>query len=152
MSEALRLACDADVLPCVFNTKNQEIWVGRKHRSATEAQRTALIARDKHCIGCERSAVWCEAHHIEEWFKGGRTDIDNLVLVCTSCHHNIHDDGWEVIRQNDGSYELRPPPKPYAHLRPWQTKPATRSKDSDPFPEMGVSTTRPANLQPVLLN
>ena len=152
MSEALRLACDADVLPCVFNTKNQEVWVGRKHRSATEAQRAALIARDKHCIGCGRSAVWCEAHHIEEWFKGGRTDIDNLVLVCTSCHHNIHDDGWEVIRRNDGAHELRPPPKPYALLRPWQAKPATRFKDSDPFPETGFSTTRPTNLQPVLLN
>ncbi|MYH95880.1 MAG: HNH endonuclease, partial [Acidimicrobiia bacterium] len=83
---------------------------------------------------------------------GGRTDIDNLVLVCTSCHHNIHDDGWEVIRRNDGAHELRPPPKPYALLRPWQAKPATRFKDSDPFPETGVSTTRPTNLQPVLLN
>ncbi|MDE0117387.1 MAG: hypothetical protein OXT07_12295, partial [bacterium] len=58
----------------------------------------------------------------------------------------------KVHRRNDGSYELRPPPKPHAHLRPWQSKPDTRSKDSDPFPETGVSTTRPANLQPVLLN
>ncbi len=152
MSEALRLACDADILPCVFDTASQELRMGHKHRSATEGQRAALITRDKHCIGCGRSATWCEAHHIVEWFKGGRTDIDNLVLVCRSCHHNIHDDGWEVIRRNDGAYELRPPPKPYAHLQPWQSKPGTSSKDSDPFPETGVSTTQPANLQPVLLN
>ncbi len=152
MSEALRLACNADILPCVFNTKNQELWVGRKHRLATEAQRAALIVRDRHCIGCGRSAVWCEAHHIEEWFKGGRTDIDNLVLVCTSCHHNIHDDGWEVHRRSDGAYELRPPPKPYAHLRPWQSKSDTHSREADPFPETGISTGYPVNRQPVLLS
>lgn len=120
MSEALRLACDADVLPCVFNTKSQELWVGRKHRSATEVQRAALIARDKRCIGCGRSAVWCEAHHITEWFKGGRTDIDNLVLVCTPCHHQIHDDNWVVHKRRNRTFELMPPPKP---------------EDSEPFPD-----------------
>jgi len=152
MGEALWLACNADVLPCVFNTNNQELWVGRKHRLATEAQRAALIVRDKHCIGCGRSAVWCEAHHIQEWFKGGRTDIDNLVLVCTSCHHNIHDDGWQVHRKSDGAYELMPPPKPYAHQRPWQSKPDKPSQETDPFPETGTSNSLPANLQPVLLS
>ena len=95
VAEALRLGCNADILPALFDTKGQELWVGRKYRSATEAQRAALIIRDKHCIGCGRSAVWCEAHHIDEWARGGPTDIDNLVLVCTSCHHNIHDDGWD---------------------------------------------------------
>ena len=114
VSEALRLACNADIVPAVFDTKNQELWVGRKHRLATEAQRAALIIRDKHCIGCGRSAVWCEAHHIEEWLSGGPTDIDNLVLVCKSCHHNIHDDGWTVHRNQNGTYELRPPPAPYS--------------------------------------
>ena len=111
VSEALRLACDADIVPCVFDAAGQELWVGRKYRSATEAQRAALIARDKHCIGCGRSAVWCEAHHIREWQNQGRTDINNLVLVCTSCHHSIHDDGWTVLRRRDGGYELRPPPE-----------------------------------------
>ena len=152
MSEALLLACNADILPCVFNTKNQELWVGRKHRLATEAQRAALIIRDKHCIGCGRSAVWCEAHHIDEWSKGGRTDIDNLVLVCTSCHHNIHDGGWEVRRISGSAYELRPPPRPYAHLRPWRSRPDTPSQEPDPFPETGISAGHPANRQPVLLS
>ena len=114
VDEALRLACNADIVPAVFNAKNQELWVGRKLRLATEAQRAALIIRDKHCVGCGRSAVWCEAHHIEEWLTGGRTDIDNLVLVCKPCHHNIHDHGWVVHRDQNGAYELRPPPSPYA--------------------------------------
>ena len=26
----------------------------------------------------------------------GPTDLDNGVLLCTACHHDIHDDGWEI--------------------------------------------------------
>ena len=180
IDEALRLACNADIVPSVFDTKNQELWLGRNYRLATEAQRAALIIRDKHCIGCGRSAVWCEAHHIEEWLKGGRTDIDNLVLVCTSCHHNIHDDGWTVHRDRDGTYELRPPPKPYPDPPPRGTqsrpipvpppsipeppprrarsRPAPASATSspeafpDPFPELGVTNWQPESSKQLHLN
>ena len=159
VSEALRLACNADIVPSVFDTKNQELWVGRKHRLATEAQRAALIIRDKHCVGCGRSAVWCEAHHIEEWLSGGRTDIDNLVLVCKSCHHNIHDDGWMVHQNRNGTYELRPPPKPYANFPPGQARsgPSLAKPQSSPealldaFPEVGVTTWQPENSKQLLL-
>ena len=177
MSEALRLACNADILPSVFNTKNQELWVGRKLRLATEAQRAALIIRDKHCIGCGRSAVWCEAHHIEEWLTGGRTDIDNLVLVCKSCHHQIHDNGWTVGRDRHGAYELRSPPSPYADLQPGQPRSGPRPKPyadlqpgqprsgpshvesrtcreafPDPFPDDGVTTWQPEGTKQLLLS
>ncbi|MCQ3810821.1 MAG: HNH endonuclease [Acidimicrobiia bacterium] len=156
VSEVLRLACNADIVPSVFDTKNQELWVGRKHRLATEAQRAALIIRDKHCIGCGRSAVWCEAHHIEEWLMGGRTDIDNLVLVCKSCHHNIHDDGWVVCRDRIGAYELRPPPSPYADYPPGQPRAgpshAETQSTPDAFPEVGITNWRHESSKQLLLN
>ena len=152
ISEALRLACNADILPSVFNTKNQELWVGRKHRLATEAQRAALIIRDKHCIGCGRSAVWCEAHHIDEWLTGGRTDIDNLVLVCKSCHHQIHDDGWAVCRDRNGAYELRPPPSPYADFQSGPTCSGSPPVPCVDFPpgraRSGPPPKRYADIQP----
>ena len=156
LDEALRLACNADIVPAVFNAKNQELWVGRKLRLATEAQRAALIIRDKHCIGCGRSAVWCEAHHIEEWLTGGRTDIDNLVLVCKSCHHNIHDDGWTVQRNQNGTYELRPPPSPYADLTTEQPRSGPFHAESQPsteaFPDFGITTWQPKSAKQLLLN
>ena len=108
-TEALRLACAADILPSIFDTKFQTLDVGLKVRSATEAQRAALIIRDKHCIGCGKSAVWCEAHHIIPWQQGGPTSLDNLVLVCTACHHDIHDRNWCVVKDPDnGKYKLQP--------------------------------------------
>ncbi|MCU1645648.1 MAG: endonuclease, partial [Nocardia sp.] len=38
-------------------------------------------------------------HHVDEWAKGGRTDIDNLTLVCDHCHAQVHDGpgGWKTV-------------------------------------------------------
>ena len=112
-TETLRLACDADLLPSVFDTKFQTLDMGRKTRSATEAQRAALIIRDKHCIGCGKSAVWCETHHIVPWQQNGPTHLDNLALVCTACHHDIHDRNWAVTKcPHTAKHQLQPKPDP----------------------------------------
>ena len=37
------------------------------------------------------------------WGKGGRTDLDNLVLVCTFHHKLVHEFGWRLKREADGS-------------------------------------------------
>ncbi len=133
VGELRRLACDADILPAVFQAKTQQLWLGRKRRIATEAQRAALALRDKGCIGCDANPAWCQAHHIQPWSWGGPTNLDNLVLVCARCHHRIHDDGWEVAKcPTTGCYDLRPPP--------------------EPFPDTGTAIDRPPQRNPVLLS
>ena len=108
--ELHRLALEANLLPSIFDTKSQQMWLGRKQRTASEAQRVALIARDQHCIGCGANPLWCRAHHIIWWSKNGPTDLDNLVLVCDDCHHKIHDHGWTVTQHpQTGKYQLKPP-------------------------------------------
>ena len=108
--ELHRLALEANLLPSIFDTKAQDMWLGRKQRTASEAQRVALIARDQHCIGCSANPLWCRAHHIIWWSKNGPTDVDNLVLVCDDCHHKIHDHGWQVYKHPEtGKYQLKPP-------------------------------------------
>ena len=62
--ELHRLALEANLLPSIFDTKAQDMWLGRRQRTASEAQRVALIARDQHCIGCGANPLWCRAHHI----------------------------------------------------------------------------------------
>ena len=116
--ELLSLACDANILPALFDRKGQPLWLGRARRHATAAQRAALTARDKGCIGCGASANWCQAHHIVHWAHGGTTDIDNLCLLCSHCHHQVHTNGAQVTRAPDGKLTLthppdkRPPPRP----------------------------------------
>jgi predicted restriction endonuclease len=41
--------------------------------------------RDRGCRfpGCG-TAAFTQAHHIRWWRHGGRTDLDNLLLICSS--------------------------------------------------------------------
>ncbi len=127
------LAVDANILPAVFNNKTQRLWLGRSQRTATNAQRIALTARDKHCIGCGTDPLWCRAHHIKYWSHGGETNFDNLTLVCDRCHHKIHDHGWQIHKHpTTKKLELKPPPTQKPPLRN-KPKPLTKSAN---FPQL----------------
>ena len=111
-----QMACDAEVLPAIFRGASQPLDLGRARRIASPAQRIALVARDRKCIGCGASATWCQAHHIIPWQPRGPTDLDNLCLLCSRCHHKVHDNGWRIRRTPTGQHSLRPPPT--QHGRP----------------------------------
>ena len=105
------LACRSDILPGIFRGVSQPLDLGRGRRTASTAQRMALIARDKHCVGCGANANWCQSHHIIPWAVEGNTDIDDMCLLCSRCHHKVHDDQWVVHRKTTGQYYLKPPLK-----------------------------------------
>ena len=110
--ELLRLALDAKILPALFDTEGQPLWLGRECRDANEAQRIALAARDRGCVGCGAANSFCQPHHIWYWENGGPTDIDNLCLLCSHCHHTlVHGHGADVVRVPDGGLALRDPPR-----------------------------------------
>jgi hypothetical protein len=45
---------------------------------------------------------------VRHWLHGGRTDIDNLILICSFHHGAIHDHGYRIHRL-PGRWEfLRP--------------------------------------------
>ena len=77
VTQALRLAGQADVIPVVIGTDGV-LGYGRSRRIATTAQRRALAARDGGCVfpGCDHPPDWTEAHHITPWDSGGATDLD----------------------------------------------------------------------------
>ncbi|MDW3219016.1 MAG: DUF222 domain-containing protein [Acidimicrobiales bacterium] len=112
-----RLLCVSTITPMLFNGPSNPIWVGRDYRHATLTQWRALIARDRGCIGCGANPDRCQAHHIRYWEHFGPTDIDNLVLVCSRCHHNIHDRGHTLHRTN-GRWTIRPPGAPPGAKQP----------------------------------
>jgi hypothetical protein len=94
-----QLLCDAVITPLLQGDAGQPLWMGRSVRTATDAQRRALVARDRHCAfpGCHRPVSWTQVHHIEFWTRDhGPTDIDNLCLVCTTHHDLLHKPGWHA--------------------------------------------------------
>jgi len=94
----LAWACEAQIVPVVFNDSGGILNYGRTRRFASPGQRLALAARDRGCSfpGCDRPPAWCEAHHILEWIFGGETNLDNLTLVCSYHHRNFAHAGWQA--------------------------------------------------------
>jgi hypothetical protein len=58
--------------------------------------------------GCHRTHG-LDGHHIQHWAHGGRTDLDNLVLLCRYHHRLFHDDGFALRRRRDGTLLINDP-------------------------------------------
>jgi hypothetical protein len=105
-----RLACDADVSEIVESPAGEPLDVGRARRTAPPQMRRALVNRFRGCSwpGCDRPPEWTESHHIQPWSIGGRTKVDNLVLLCRVHHRYVHEEGWRLTVAGD-KVEARPP-------------------------------------------
>jgi hypothetical protein len=88
---AERLACDARRL--TIKPSGRDLVHSRVGRCATYAQQRALYKRaDGQCQypGCT-AARELEAHHVIAFEQGGRTELDNLILLCPRHHKLLHD-------------------------------------------------------------
>lgn len=106
-----RLACDATIDRVVLAPTGRVLAMQTLARLATDAQTTALAARDAGCTwpGCSAPPAHCQAHHVIWWSRGGRTTIDNLALLCSPHHTQIHTEHW-TITMRDGIPWFQPPP------------------------------------------
>lgn len=114
-----RHACDGGLVPIMFDDDGRAMNLGRSHRFHTSQQRTVIAARDGGCInpGCDRPASWCEVHHIQEFSRGGRTDLADGVLLCRHHHMLMHNNGWHIDRRGS-LYWLIPPAEIDPQRRP----------------------------------
>ncbi|WP_460798170.1 DUF222 domain-containing protein [Microbacterium sp. GXF0217] len=97
VAAARRMAAGGGVIACVLGGDGEILDWGREKRLFTRAQRLALVERDGGCAMCALPPEMTKAHHIRWWRRDhGPTDIANGVLLCETCHHRIHDNGWEV--------------------------------------------------------
>ncbi|WP_146008903.1 HNH endonuclease signature motif containing protein, partial [Zhihengliuella halotolerans] len=108
---AHRTACTGAVQKVVFDTNGRIIGLGAKERTFTGHQRRAIAARDGGCVipNCTIRAAWCEVHHVRPWARGGKTTIDNGVLLCWHHHHSLEKSGWE-IEMRAGVVFVKAPP------------------------------------------
>ena len=71
----------------------------------------AIAERDRTCKvrGCDRSTN-LHRHHTAEFAKSRCTTYPELGNVCPRHHHLVHDDGYEIVVEPDGRWDLRAPP------------------------------------------
>ena len=92
-----RMAASGGVIPCVLGTDGEILDWGREKRLFTAAQKLALAERDGGCAMCGLPPSMTKAHHLRWWMRdAGPTDLRNGVLLCETCHHRVHDNGWEI--------------------------------------------------------
>lgn len=110
-----RLTCDASVVRLDHDHTGGVLDASRKTRTIPPSIRRALAARDTGCRfpGC--TSRRCDAHHIEHWADGGATTVDNLILLCRRHHRAVHEGGFELLRQADGSVSVL---QPDGHVMP----------------------------------
>jgi hypothetical protein len=101
---AERLACNSRIQVLLENESEVPMRVGRMSREPPAWMVRQLKYRDRECRfpGCG-SRRFTQAHHVVWWERGGPTDLENLVLVCTFHHRLVHEYGWQVRREEDGS-------------------------------------------------
>ncbi|MCS3443136.1 HNH endonuclease [Microbacterium phyllosphaerae] len=116
-----RMAAGGGIIPVVLGSEGEILDWGREKRLFTRAQRLALVERDGGCAMCSLPPQMTKAHHLRWWQRDtGPTDLNNGVLLCESCHHRIHDNGWDIRIEGIGVAArvwLIPPP----HVDPART-------------------------------
>jgi hypothetical protein len=85
--------------------------VGRATRTIPASIRTALALRDQGCRfpGCDRPPRWTDGHHILHWTELGETELPNLVSVCRRHHRMVHERGWSIRLEPDGTVTVAEP-------------------------------------------
>jgi hypothetical protein len=117
-----RMACCADITPIIVGADGVHMEVGRTTRLANRDQRRALRAMYRGCAvsGCCVAWDYVVIHHLKYFHNGGRTDIANLLPLCSKHHHLAHEGGWKftldgvrnlTIVRPDGTRMTTGPPK-----------------------------------------
>jgi hypothetical protein len=99
-----RLLCNATVRTLIEDAGGTVVGVTRTSRDPSPWMMRQLRYRDRTCRfpNCHLRR-FTQAHHVEWWSRGGRTELDNLVLVCTFHHKLVHECGWGLKRRDDGT-------------------------------------------------
>ena len=103
VAQVRRMCCDANIIPYVLNGDGEVTDLGRSTRTVIRAQRRKLRAMHTTCVGhgCQVSFEQCQIHHVIFWRFNGRSDISNLVPVCSKHHHLAHEGGWTLTMTPD---------------------------------------------------
>jgi len=98
-----RLLCSGRVQVVIEDEARNPVWLGRMHREPPAWMMRQLRYRDSGCRfpGCGTRA-FANAHHVRWWSRGGSTELENLILICSFHHRLVHEYGWSARMEADG--------------------------------------------------
>jgi 5-methylcytosine-specific restriction endonuclease McrA len=126
-----RLACDATRVVMRHDEDGRVVEVGARTRTIPPALRRALEHRDRGCRfpGC--GVRFSQGHHIRHWAQGGPTTLSNLALLCRRHHRAVHEEGYEVARDPNGTLRFSTP-----HGWPIPDVPSPPAVPADPVADL----------------
>jgi hypothetical protein len=101
---ARRAACDCRRQTWTHDRSTGSIDIGRMSRSIPPSLRRYLRLRDGTCRfpGCGQTRL-VAGHHMWHWGKGGPTDRANLSSLCRRHHRLVHEGGWKMEGNAEGT-------------------------------------------------
>ena len=93
-----RLCCEAIITAVIVNPDGTVDQLCEELRTANRAQRRQLAAMYSTCAHphCQVAFSQCRIHHIIWWTRGGKTVLANLLPLCETHHHQVHEGGWNL--------------------------------------------------------
>jgi len=86
------IALRRDILIKEFMQRNQLLELDDK-RQISDEYKIVVFATKQTCELCKRSFKdykEAEYHHKERYIDGGKSNIDNIMMLCSICHDRIH--------------------------------------------------------------
>lgn len=98
VSTVRRLCCEAIVSAVIVKPDGTIDRLCAEQRTAGRAQRRQLAGMYASCAHphCEVAFSNCRIHHIRWWTRGGKTVLANLLPLCETHHHLVHEGGWDL--------------------------------------------------------
>jgi hypothetical protein len=105
-----RVACDGGLVTAFVDERAGVLDIGRRTRAIPTAIKRALWLRDQGCRfpGCANRR-FVHGHHVKHWLHGGRTGLDNLLLLCSFHHRLVHEGGFTITLTDGVDVAVRLP-------------------------------------------
>jgi hypothetical protein len=103
VSTVQRLCCEATIGAVVVDPDGTVDRICADQRTAGRAQRRMLAAMYSTCAHphCNVGFSSCRIHHIVWFTRGGKTVLANLLPLCETHHHQVHEGGWNLTIDPD---------------------------------------------------
>lgn len=112
--------CDCKIHTILRGPHGEPLSFGDSTYTVPRKLFAQIVERDGGCRfpGCDRKVRHTDAHHIRYWRHAGKTDYDNLALLCSRHHHYVHqtnlqlrfDERWRLhVHWPDGRHRTSTP-------------------------------------------